>query len=164
MMDIDLTPLGEGEPESTWFEYDEDDDPDPEKRVALELIGVTPLIQEECAKKATPKPVQVNGRFRRGRNIEMPTMNFWLYQRLIFQRCVKNWRNLKNKRTGEVIPCDEPHKAAVSEANNGLLQFGYDMAVALGEMSVEQIEKERARFRNVDQIPARLSEPELSDV
>lgn len=163
-MDIDLTPSGDGQPISYWFEHDEDDHPEPEKRLALEVMPLTPLISEECGEKAMPKQVQINGRFRRGRNIEMPRMNFYRYQRLVFQRCVKNWRNLNNKATGQPIPCTEETKAAVSETNNGILQFGYDMAVMLGDMGAEQVEKERARFRSLDQIPARAPESELSDL
>lgn len=163
-MDIDLTPPGESQPTSYWFDYDEDDNPDVSKRLALEVIPLTPLINEECGEKAMPKQVQVNGRFRRGRNIEMPRMNFYRYQRLVFQRCVKGWRNLNNKATGEPILCTEETKAWLSENNNGILQFGYDMAVMLGEIGAEQVEKERARFRSLDQVPTGLSESELPEV
>lgn len=160
-MDIDLTSLGDGQQTSYWFEYDEDDNPDPAKRLQLEVIARTPLIDEECYEKSMPKQIQVNGRMRRGRNIEMPRQNFHRYQRLIFQRCVKDWKNLNHKHTGEPIPCTEETKAFVSENLNGILQFGYDMAVMLGDMGVEQVEKERARFRSLDEVSPGSPGPEL---
>ena len=93
----------------------------------------------------------INGRHRGGRGNKLPRLNCGHYQRLVFQRCVKGWQNIASD--GTPIPYSPETKAAISENDNGLLQFGYDIAVALGDMSAERVREDRASFRGANQIP-----------
>jgi hypothetical protein len=146
---MDLGDLNQTGDEAYWFEYDGD----PSGETALLIAPLSQLIAEECQEKATPKIPNLNGRFRRGRNIQIPQLQFGYYQRLVFQRCVKGWRGLKSH--GTPIPYSEETKAAITEhpKGRGLLQFGYEIADALGEMSAEQIQEERSNFRREAEVP-----------
>jgi hypothetical protein len=145
--------------EAYWFPYEDDDN------VELLIAPLTPLIDEECSLKATKQPPIVNGRFRR--QIQSPEWRQILYKRLVFQHCVKGWRAIDPSKpglddmNGQPILYSEEAKAAISEVHGGLLDFGFDIAVALGQISAEKVREERDTFRRAHQVSPRVAEPEL---
>jgi hypothetical protein len=147
--------LNRSSDEAHWFAYEEDSSGETQLLIAPK----TQLINETCLEKAMPNQVNVNGRFRT-RGIVQPRLKYGLYQRLVFQACVKGWKGLKDE-TGAEIPYTEEMKAAVSEASKGLVQFVDEIADALGDMSVEEVKTQRDTFRGMAEIPPRSSEPEL---
>ena len=157
-MDFDLSDEHQG----LWFEYEDDPEPDPEKRAAFLIIPNNPLIEDKCRAKATTRPAQVNGRFRR--QIALPDFNTGAYQRAVFVECCKGWRNIHDRSTGAPIPYDEEMKVKMSLAHKGAVDFVNDIAEALSTISEEQVREERAKFRNVVEVPNRPRQRELSDL
>jgi hypothetical protein len=142
--------------EAYYFAYD--DDPNLE----LLIAPLTPLIDDECSEKATHIPPIVNGRFRS--QIQRVNFRQGLYRRLIFQRCLKGWRAVDpskpglDDQNGQPIAYSEEAKAAISEIHSGLVSFVFDIATALGQISVEQVRQERETFRRTHQIQSGMAE------
>lgn len=137
------------DPEAVFdIDYDEDPEPDPAKRAWL---GISPLLpredddlREQFMDIKTPN---LNGRFRRQ---VTPRVKFRQtdYEIEVFVRKVKRWGNLFfDEAKTEPIPYSEEHARLIAEHHRGLRQFACDMAAMLGEMTLEEIQKERDTFR-----------------
>ena len=159
-MQINLDPTREDL--GDWFAYEV------APGLELRICKLTPPVDGECMKKATSRPTQVNGRFRR----QLPTPEFdaILYQREIFLACVTDWRFLPGvpcpltDEHGAPLVYSEEHKRIVALQAKGLVTFGYEIANDLGDISAEQVRVERESFRRTDQILPGVAGSELRDV
>lgn len=146
--------------EAYWFYYGED-----EPNLELLIAPLTPLVEDKCTEKGFARPPTVNGRFHR----QAPQAQFQVgpYMRAVFVECVKGWRQIDGSKPaltdqhGHEIPYSEETKLEISRSHTGMVRIGFQLAQALGEISAEQIRKERDTFRRALEVPTRLPEAEL---
>jgi hypothetical protein len=156
-MDFDLRENPEGE----LWDYDDDREPDIDKRAHFRTIPLTPQISAQAWRDATPKAVNVNGRYRR--QVDVPTPDVGLYQQAIFRLCCTGWENITDQAK-QSVPFTDETKRLMSLRHSGAVQFVNDIAEMLGRMTVERLQEERERFRNLSEIPSRPSTAGLPPV
>jgi hypothetical protein len=139
-MDFDLRENPEGE----MWDYDDDREPDITKRTHFRIIPLTPTLTAQAWKDATPKAVNVNGRYRR--QVDVPTPDVGLYQQAIFRLCCTGWENITDQDK-QPVPFTDETKRLISLRHSGAVQFVNDIAEMLGRMTVERLQEERERFR-----------------
>lgn len=146
--------------EGYWLDYGED-----EPNLELLIRPLTPPVDEQCTEKAMVRPAQVNGRFHR----QAPQASFKVgpYMRAVFVECVQGWRQIDptqpglTDQTGKEIPYSAEAKEAISVSHLGMVRTGFQLAQALGDISIEQVRTEREAFRRTNQIPPRVAEPSV---